>query len=119
MERQVKRAKPSRKNVERTLMGEYLHRWYILLLTILMFYPGYAAEILIYNTILMNGVPPFGAALLGILIGGIISTLPFLILNIVLCVKKKKYYAIVFQVAAMEIVGMAFFIYNQVLLAGI
>ncbi len=104
---------------ERTLFGEYLRYWYILILTVLMCYPGYACEVLFYNIMIINNLAPFGAAVISIFLGGLISTIPFLILNIVLCVKKKKYYAIVFQIAVMEIIGLAFFLYNQIQLTGV
>ena len=104
---------------KRSLMGEYLHYWYILVLTVLMCYPGYACEVLLYNVMLINGISAFGSALLSIFLGGLISTIPFLILNIVLCVKKKKYYAIAFQIALMEILGLVFFLYNQIQLTGV
>ncbi len=112
---QAKKEAPAR----RTLMGEYIRKWYVLILTVLMCYPGYASEVLVYNTMIINKVGPFVAALVSIFAGGLISTIPFLILNIILCVKKKKYYAIVFQIAVMEILGMAFFLYNQVMLTGV
>lgn len=113
---QGRRVKPQ---VKRTLMKEYLHFWYILVITVLMCFPGYASEVLLYNLMIVKGLSAFGAALIAIFLGGLISTLPFLILNIVLCVKKKKYYAIVFQIALMEILGLVFFLYNQIQLTGV
>ncbi len=107
------------KPAQRSLIKEYLRHWYVILLTVLMCYPGYASEVLLYNIMIMNNLAPFGAAIISIFLGGLISTVPFLILNIVLCVKKKKYYSIVFQIAVMEIIGMSFFLYNQILLTGV
>ena len=105
--------------VKRTLMGEYLRNWYVLVLTILMCVPGYVCEVILYNSMMAKGLSAFGAAFLAILLGGLITTLPFLILNIVLCVKKKMYYSIVFQVCLMEILGLVFFLYNQIQLTGV
>ena len=116
---QGKKKKTKTQKIRKSLMSEYLHYWYILILTVLMCYPGYACEVLFYNVMLINELSPFVAAIISIFVGGIISTLPFLILNIVLCVKKKKYYAIAFQVAVMEITGLAFFLYNQIQLTGV
>lgn len=104
---------------ERALIGEYLRYWYVLVLMVLMCYPGYACEVLFYNIMIINNLAPFGAAIISIFLGGLISTVPFLILNIILCVKKRKYYAIVFQIAVMEIIGLVFFLYNQIQLTGV
>ena len=113
---QGRKTKPQ---MQRTLLGEYVHFWYILFITVLMCFPGYACEVLLYNVMLINKISPFGSALIAIFVGGLISTLPFLVLNIVLCVKKKKYYSIVFQISAMEIIGLSFFLYNQIQLTGV
>lgn len=115
----VQRQKNSRKpkDANRTLLKEYLHYWYMLLITAITCLPGYVIEIFLYNLMVAKKLSAFASATIAIFLGGLISTLPFLILNIVLCVKKKKYYAIVVQIAILEIIGMAFFLYNQVLLA--
>lgn len=102
-----------RKKTQTTLIKEYIKRWYVLLITVLTCFVGYAAEVLIYSTLCTMNMPHFAAALIAIFLGGIISTLPFFILNILLAVRKKKYYAIAVGIIAMEIVGMAFFVYNQ------
>lgn len=102
------------KKTQTTIIREYIKRWYILLLTVITCFAGYAAEILIYSTFCTLSLPHFAAALIAIFVGGLISTLPFFVLNIVLAFKKKKYYAIAIQIIVMEIIGMAFFVYNQV-----
>lgn len=112
----IRRQNRIRAKRNRTLAGEYLHKWYVLVLTVIMCFPGYAAEVLLYNVMVMNKFPAFLAAFLAILIGGLICTLPFFAFNLYLVLKKKKYYAIVCQIAVMEIIGMVFFLYNQILL---
>lgn len=108
----------SKKKIKKnkTLVREYLSKWYVLLLTVAMCFPGYAAEVLLYNVMVMNKLSNFAAAFLAILIGGLICTLPFFAFNLYLIIKKKRYYAIVWQIAVMEIIGMVFFLYNQILL---
>ena len=101
------------KKTQTTLIREYIKRWYVLLITVLTCFVGYAAEVLIYSTLCTMNMPHFAAALIAIFLGGTISTLPFLILNISLAVRKKKYYAIAVGIIVMEIIGMAFFVYNQ------
>ena len=106
--------KRRRKNTGRSLGKLYLRHFYVFVLTALMCFPGYASEVLLYNMFIMKNIPAFLSAFSAMLLGGIVSTLPFLVLNIILVVKKKKYYAIAFQVIFTEIIGMIFFIYNQV-----
>ncbi len=103
-----------RKKKQTTLIKEYIKHWYILLITVLTCFIGYAAEILIYSTLCTMNMPHFAAALIAIFLGGMLSTLPFLILNITLAVRKKKYYGIAVGIIVMEIIGMVFFVYNQV-----
>ncbi|MBQ8588184.1 MAG: hypothetical protein IJ454_02205 [Clostridia bacterium] len=110
--------KRRRKKTNISLGREYLRHFYVFILTALMCFPGYAAEVLIYNMFVMKDMPPFLSAFVSMLVGGIVSTLPFLVLNIILVVKKKKYYAIAFQIMLVEIIGMVFFVYNQMGLAG-
>lgn len=110
-QRRIKKAKPAR-----TLPKEYLHYWYVFVLTAFMCFPGYAVEIILFNFMAISILPNFLAAFFAILLGGLISTLPFFILNLVLFFKRKKRYAIVFQIVAMELIGMIFFLYNQVVL---
>ncbi len=115
IQRQKKNTKP--KDARRTLTGEYLHYWYMLLITAVTCLPGYVIEVFLYNLMVAKKLSAFASATISIFLGGLISTLPFLVLNIVLCVKKKKYYAIVVQIVLLEIIGMVFFLHNQVLLA--
>lgn len=102
-----------RKNTQTTLIKEYIRKWYIFLLTVVTCFFGYAAEILIYSTLCSMNVSHFLSALTSIFAGGIISTLPFLILNIHLAVRKRKYYGIAVAIIAVELIGMIFFVYNQ------
>lgn len=113
---QERKSKPQ---VQRSLLGEYLHFWYILVLTVLMCFPGYIGEVFLYNYMIAKGLSAFGSAIIAIFLGGLICTLPFLVLTIILCVKKKKFYSIVFQISLMEILGLAFFLYNQIQLTGV
>jgi len=106
------------KNVDRPLIIEYLRRWYIIILTVFMCFPGYATEVLLYNFFVLKQLPHFLSAIMAIFLGGLISTLPFFILSIYLASKKKKYYAIAFGICVLEIVGMIFFLYNQMVLTG-
>ena len=110
-QRRTKKEKP-----KRTLLQEYVHHWYVFLLTILTCFVGYAGEIILFNFMSLSPLPGFLAAFFAMLLGGLISTLPFFILNLVLFFKRKKCYALVFQIVAMEVIGMAFFLYNQVVL---
>ena len=110
-QRRTKKEKP-----KRTLLQEYVHHWYIFLLTIPTCLVGYAGEIILFNFMSLSPLPNFLAAFFAMLLGGLISTLPLFILNLVLFFKRKKRYALVFQIVAMEVIGMAFFLYNQVVL---
>ncbi len=109
--------KRRRKKTNISLGKHYLRHFYVFILTALMCFPGYASEVLMYNMFVMKGIPAFLSAIIAMLVGGIVSTIPFLVLNIILVVKKKKYYAIAFQIILIELIGMIFFIYNQVGLA--
>ncbi len=111
--REIIQNQNKRKKAQTTLIKEYIKRWYVLLITVLTCFIGYAAEILIYSTLCTMNMSHFASAIVAIFLGGIISTLPFLILNISLAVRKKKYYAIAVGIIVMEIIGMAFFVYNQ------
>ena len=93
-----------------------MHHWYIFLLTIPTCLVGYAGEIILFNFMSLSPLPNFLAAFFAMLLGGLISTLPLFILNLVLFFKRKKRYALVFQIVVMEVIGMAFFLYNQVVL---
>lgn len=108
--------KVKKKRPERSLFKEYIHYWYILLLTVITCFPGYIAEIIIFNFMALGAMPAFMAGFLAILLGGLISTFPFFILNLVLFFKRKKRYAAVCQIVVMEFIGMIFFLYNQVVL---
>lgn len=114
----VKRHKKHKEHIDRPLTTQYLRRWYVLILTVLTCFPGYAAEVLMYNFFAMKNIPHFAAAVIAIFLGGMISTLPFFILSMVLAFKKKKYYALAIGVIVLELVGMAFFLYNQIILTG-
>jgi hypothetical protein len=110
----IARQKESKKPaVQRSLAKEYLCKWYVFILTVLTCYAGYSFEIVIYNFLLMAEISAFCSSLLAIFLGGLVSTLPFLVLNLALVFKKKKYLAIVFQIVAMEIIGMVFFVYSR------
>jgi len=109
--------KRRRKKTNISLGREYLRHFYVFILTAIMCFPGYASEVLAYNTFIMNGMPHFLSAFIAMLFGGFVSTLPLFVLNIILVIKKKKYYAIAFQIILTEIIGMVFFVYNQVGLA--
>lgn len=98
----------------RSLFKEYLRRWYVFFFTLLMCLPAYVCEVLLYNIFVMKDITAFLAALMAIFIGGFVATIPLLIVNIKLIVKKKKYYAIVVQIALTEIIGMAIFILSQI-----
>ena len=117
--RQQQRKSEKAQMPQRTLVGEYVHYWYILLITLATCYAGYSFEVLLFNFITMSGLSAFVAALIAIFLGGLFSTLPFCILNIVLAAKRKKYYAIAVQVVVMELIGMFFFVYSRFTIAGL
>lgn len=98
----------------KSLIKEYLRRWYVFLLTIIMCLPAYVGEVLLYNVFVLKGISAFLAGLMAIFIGGFIASIPLLILNIKLIAKKKKYYAIPVQIAVIEIIGMAIFVVSQI-----
>ncbi len=97
---------------KRSLFMEYVCHWYIILLSFIMCFPAYMGEIFLGSLFIAKGVPLFWSALLTMFIGGLIATFPFLILNIVLVVRK-KYYAIAVQLITMELLGLAFYLYHK------
>ena len=110
-QQRTKKEKP-----QRNLFQEYVHYWYIFLITIPTCLVGYAAEIILFNFMSISALPKFLAAFFAMLLGGLISTFPLFILNLVLFFKRKKRYAAVFQIVITEVVGLVFFLYNQVVL---
>ena len=98
---------------KRSLLMEYVCHWYVILLSFIMCFPAYMGEIFLGSLFIAKGVSPFWSALLTMFIGGIIATFPFLILNILLVARKKKYYAIAVQLITMEFLGLAFFLYHK------
>lgn len=109
--------KPRKKvNKNRSLFMEYVYHWYVVLLSLIMCFPAYLAEIFLSNLFIAKSIPPFWAALLTMLVGGFIATFPLLILNIVL-VARKKYYAIAVQLVLMEFLGLAFFLHYKMAMA--
>ena len=115
----IRNQRRRKKPVRRSLFKEYLHRWYILLLTALTCIFGYAAEAIIYGTLSAMSMTHFVAAIIAIFLGGIISTFPFFIFNLVLTFRHKRYSALVVTITALELIGMIFFVFNQIGLAGV
>ncbi len=97
----------------KSLIKEYLRRWYVFLFTIIMCLPAYVCEVLLYNVFVLKGISAFISGIMAIFIGGFVASLPLLVLNIKLISKKKKYYAIPVQIAVIEIIGMAIFVVSQ------
>jgi len=116
-DRVKKGKKKTRKIVKRSLFKEYVRHWYVILISIMMFFPAYMLEILLGNFFIAKNIPPFGAALLTMFLGGLIATLPLLALNIYLIVRKKKYYAIAVQIILMELLGIIFYLYSKIVVA--
>lgn len=108
-----------KKPVRRSLIKVYLHRWYILVLTALTCIFGYAAEAILYGTLSAMSMTHFLAAIIAIFLGGIISTFPFFVYNLVLAFRYKRYSALVVTIIVLEIIGMLFFVCNQIGLAGV
>ncbi len=106
-----------RKPVKRSLAMEYLRHWYVILISMMTCVPAYMMEIFLANFFIARNVPPFVAALITMFIGGLIATLPLLALNIYLVVKRKKYYAIAIQIILMELLGIVFYLWNQISIA--
>lgn len=109
----TKEAAPRKKiRKNRSLFMEYVCHWYIILLSFIMCFPAYMAEAFLGSLFIAKGITPFWSALLTMFVGGFIATFPFLILNIVLVVRK-KYYAIPVQIIVMELLGLSFYLYHK------
>ena len=103
-----------KRTIKRSLFKEYLHSWYVWLITLIMCVPAYMIEIFLGSLFVAKNVPAMVAALLSMFLGGFIACIPLLILNIYLIVKKKKYYAIGVQIIAIELLGLLFYLYSKV-----
>ena len=109
-----KAVKKSGRYKKRSLFMEYVHAWYVFLITLLVCAPAYMTEIFLGSLFVAKNVPPMVAALLTMFFGGFIATLPLLVLNIYLIAKKKKYYAIAVQIIAIELLGLLFFLCSKI-----
>lgn len=109
-----KSIKKRKKLVKRSLFKEYLHGWYVFLITVIMCVPAYVAEIFLCSLFVAKGTVPMVAALLSMFLGGFIACIPLLVFNIYLIIKKKKYYAIAVQIIAIELLGLLFYLYSKV-----
>lgn len=96
-----------------SLFMEYIRHWYVLLITLLTCVPGFLMTAPIYTIFQLNAIKPFVSALLTMAVCGFVATLPMLILNILLVVRK-KYYAIAVQICLFEFVGTLFFLVTQI-----
>ena len=111
-----RKKRSAKRMIKRSLFKEYVRHWYVIVISIMAFFPAYMLEILLGNLFIAKNIPPFLAALLTMFVGGFIATLPFLALNIYLIAKKKKYYAIAVQIIVMEIIGIVFYVYSKIAL---
>ena len=106
--------KKFRRIARRSLFKEYLHSWYVFLITLIMCVPAYMIEIFLGSLFVAKNIPPMVAALLSMFLGGFIACIPLLVLNIYLIAKKKKYYAIAVQIIAIELLGLLFYLYSKI-----
>ena len=96
-----------------SLFMEYIRHWYVILITLFTCVPAFLMTAPIYTVFQLNAIKPFVAALLTIAVVGFVATLPMLILNILMVVRK-KYYAIAVQICLFEAVGALFFLITQI-----
>ncbi len=98
---------------QKSLFKEYISHWYVILLCILLLFPAYVALPLASSFFITKGINVFWASLIAIAMAGFVATLPLLVLNIKLTIRR-KYYALAVQFVLFDIIGTAIFVINQI-----
>lgn len=104
-----------RKKVAKNLFGEYVLHWYVVLIGILLIFPSYALLPLVLSYCMAKGINAFWSGIISIAASGFVATLPMLILNIKLALRKKPY-ALAVQFVLFDVLGTAFYVINRVIM---
>jgi len=101
----------------KTLIQEYTSHWYVWLINIFFLFPAYMILPFALSLFMTKSVSLFWSSIFAICVSGLIGTLPLLVLNIRLALRK-KYYALAVQFVLFDLIGTIFFVINSAIVHG-